>query len=193
MSYKTFFSVSAGPFSVVLRPRVAGHVTLRFFAKRLFSRGLWFLSFPFACKSCQIVYTIYWPHGHPAYIGSYSRNIECHEQKRHGAAYPDDNTIRLLDCHIHHTWQITVHECSEVKLPYVDVGKRELLPIACEIIIHKGREPMCVITHPQQAIQQHTGNDILAQVKRQHKDIKDIIRVTFPQEKWINYGVFDKR
>lgn len=54
-------------------------------------------------------------------------------------------------------------------------------------------EPMCVITHPQQAMQQHTGNDILAQVKRQHKDIKDIIRVTFPQEKWINYGVFDKR
>ena len=42
-------------------------------------------------------------------------------------------------------------------------------------------------------MQQHTGNDILAQVKRQHKDIKDIIRVTFPQEKWINYGVFDRR
>lgn len=45
----------------------------------------------------------------------------------------------------------------------------------------------------QLSAQVHTTNDILAQVKRQHKDIKDIIRVTFPQEKWINYGVFDKR
>ena len=36
LSYKTFFSVSAGPFSVVLRPRVAGHVTLRFFCKTAF-------------------------------------------------------------------------------------------------------------------------------------------------------------
>ena len=61
-----------------------------FFCKTAFSRGLWFLSFSFACKSCQIVYTIYRPHGHLAYIGSYGRNIECHEQKRHGAAYPDD-------------------------------------------------------------------------------------------------------
>ena len=55
MSYKTIFSGSAGPFSVVLRPCVAELVTLRFFAKRLFrvargsafvlsafvSRGLW--------------------------------------------------------------------------------------------------------------------------------------------------------
>ena len=55
MSYKTIFSGSAGPFSGILRPRVAELVTLRFFAKRLFrvargsafilsasvSRGLW--------------------------------------------------------------------------------------------------------------------------------------------------------
>lgn len=45
----------------------------------------------------------------------------------------------------------------------------------------------------QLSAQVHTTNVILAQIKRQHKDIKDIIRVTFPQEKWINYGVFDKR
>ena len=36
LSYKTIFSGSAGPFSVVLRPCVAELVTLRFFAKRLF-------------------------------------------------------------------------------------------------------------------------------------------------------------
>ena len=36
MSYKTIFSGSAGPFSRILRPRVSGLVTLRFFAKRLF-------------------------------------------------------------------------------------------------------------------------------------------------------------
>ena len=36
MSYKTIFSGSAGPFSVVLRPCVVELVTLRFFAKRLF-------------------------------------------------------------------------------------------------------------------------------------------------------------
>ena len=41
MSYKTIFSGSAGPFSGILRPRVAGLMTLRFFAKRLFSRDLW--------------------------------------------------------------------------------------------------------------------------------------------------------
>ena len=41
MSYKTIFSGSAGPFSGILRLRVAGLMTLRFFAKRLFSRGLW--------------------------------------------------------------------------------------------------------------------------------------------------------
>ena len=41
MSYKTIFSGSAGPFSGILRLRVAELVTLRFFAKRLFSRGLW--------------------------------------------------------------------------------------------------------------------------------------------------------
>ena len=41
MSYKTIFSGSAGPFSGILRPCVAGLVTLRFFAKRLFSRGSW--------------------------------------------------------------------------------------------------------------------------------------------------------
>ena len=48
MSYKTIFLGSAGPFSGILRPRVAGLVTLLFFAKRLFSRGfglgLFFLS-----------------------------------------------------------------------------------------------------------------------------------------------------
>ena len=36
MSYKTIFSGSAGPFSGILRLRVAGLMTLRFFAKRLF-------------------------------------------------------------------------------------------------------------------------------------------------------------
>ena len=41
MSYKTIFSGSAGPFSGILRLRVAELVTLRFFAKRLFSRDLW--------------------------------------------------------------------------------------------------------------------------------------------------------
>ena len=42
MSYKTIFSGSAGPFSGIFRPRVAGVVTLRFFAKRLFPRDLCF-------------------------------------------------------------------------------------------------------------------------------------------------------
>ena len=52
MSYKTIFSGSAGPFSGILRPCVAGLVTLRFFAKRLFSRdfglGLFSVGFPVA-------------------------------------------------------------------------------------------------------------------------------------------------
>ena len=52
MSYKTIFSGSAGPFSGILRPRVAGLVTLRFFAKRLFLRdfglGLFSVGFPVA-------------------------------------------------------------------------------------------------------------------------------------------------
>ena len=41
MSYKTIFSGSAGAFSGILRPRAVGLVTLRFFAKRLFSRDSW--------------------------------------------------------------------------------------------------------------------------------------------------------
>ena len=52
MSYKRIFSGSAGPFSGILRPRVVGLVTLRFFAKRLFSRdfglGLFSVGFPVA-------------------------------------------------------------------------------------------------------------------------------------------------
>ena len=36
LSYKRIFSGSAGPFSGILRLRVAELVTLRFFAKRLF-------------------------------------------------------------------------------------------------------------------------------------------------------------
>ena len=41
--------------------------------------------------------------------------------------------------------------------------------------------------------QVHTTNNILVQVKQQFKEIKDIIRLNYPQEKWINYGVLDKR
>ncbi len=41
--------------------------------------------------------------------------------------------------------------------------------------------------------QVHTTNNILAQVKEHYKGIKEIIRVNYPQEKWINYGVLDKR
>lgn len=41
--------------------------------------------------------------------------------------------------------------------------------------------------------QVRTTNNILVQVKQQFKEIKDIIRLNYPQEKWINYGVLDKR
>lgn len=41
--------------------------------------------------------------------------------------------------------------------------------------------------------QVQTTNNILARVKEQYKEIKDIIRVNYPQEKWVNYGVLDKR
>ena len=55
MSYKRIFSGSAGPFSGILRPRVAGLVTLRFFAKRLFPRGLW--SGLFSCRlPCRVTW-----------------------------------------------------------------------------------------------------------------------------------------
>lgn len=45
----------------------------------------------------------------------------------------------------------------------------------------------------QLSAQVHTTNVILAQIKKQHKDIKEIIRVNYPQEKWINFGVLDRR
>lgn len=45
----------------------------------------------------------------------------------------------------------------------------------------------------QLSAQVHTTNVILAQIKKQHKDIKDIIRVNYPQEKWISFGVLDRR
>lgn len=41
--------------------------------------------------------------------------------------------------------------------------------------------------------QVQTTSNILARVKEQYKEIKDIIRVNYPQEKWANYGVLDKR
>ena len=55
MSYKRIFSGSAGAFSGILRPRVAGLVTLRFFAKRLFSRDLW-LGLFFCRLSCRVTW-----------------------------------------------------------------------------------------------------------------------------------------
>ena len=55
MSYKTIFSGSAGPFSGILRLRVAELVTLRFFAKRLFSRGLCFGLYPVGFRVARLV------------------------------------------------------------------------------------------------------------------------------------------
>ena len=41
--------------------------------------------------------------------------------------------------------------------------------------------------------QVHTTNNILAQIKDKYKDIKEVIRVNYPQYEWIKYGVWDKR
>lgn len=38
----------------------------------------------------------------------------------------------------------------------------------------------------------HT-NDILAGCKKAYVETKSIVRDNYPQEKWINYGVMDKR
>ena len=48
MSYKTIFSGSAGPFSGILRPRVAELVTLRFFCKTAFF--VWLVVRPLFCR-----------------------------------------------------------------------------------------------------------------------------------------------
>lgn len=41
--------------------------------------------------------------------------------------------------------------------------------------------------------QVRTTNNILAQIKDKYKDIKEVIRVNYPQYEWIKYGVLDKR
>ena len=48
MSYKAIFSGSAGPFSGILRLRVAGLMTLRFFCKTAFFA--WLVARPFFCR-----------------------------------------------------------------------------------------------------------------------------------------------
>ncbi|MBE6263471.1 MAG: hypothetical protein E7104_05840 [Prevotella sp.] len=83
------------------------------------------------------------------------------------------------------------HRFSDVSSKGVKMGDLEELRVLVEKLEESGKKTDEY--RERYSIQVHTTNNILAQVKEKYKDIKDIIRVNYSQDQWINFGVLDKR